>query len=186
MPTHRTTHPLHPHHARNLVGRPVKRTLRSRYQRMAPALCASWHRLPIYRRTPSKTDLQSDDRTEPAHVQERPNFKAEGPTSQAYFGTLLVPWRACNKLSQSQNPAICRSFSRVSDGIRTRDRRDHNPELYQLSYAHQVVARSLATREGRPPRRSARSRKACDQPSRVQALRIKAVAELAMLDQLWI
>jgi hypothetical protein len=24
----------------------------------------------------------------------------------------------------------------VSDGIRTRDRRDHNPELYQLSYAH--------------------------------------------------
>ena len=26
---------------------------------------------------------------------------------------------------------------RVSDGIRTRDRRDHNPELYQLSYAHQ-------------------------------------------------
>jgi hypothetical protein len=29
---------------------------------------------------------------------------------------------------------------RVSDGIRTRDRRDHNPELYQLSYAHQAVA----------------------------------------------
>jgi hypothetical protein len=27
---------------------------------------------------------------------------------------------------------------RVSDGIRTRDRRDHNPELYQLSYAHQA------------------------------------------------
>ncbi len=26
---------------------------------------------------------------------------------------------------------------RVSDGIRTRGRRDHNPELYQLSYAHQ-------------------------------------------------
>jgi ketosteroid isomerase-like protein len=25
----------------------------------------------------------------------------------------------------------------VSDGTRTRDRRDHNPELYQLSYAHQ-------------------------------------------------
>jgi hypothetical protein len=25
---------------------------------------------------------------------------------------------------------------RVSDGIRTRDRRDHNPELYRLSYAH--------------------------------------------------
>jgi hypothetical protein len=28
---------------------------------------------------------------------------------------------------------------RVSDGIRTRDRRDHNPELYQLSYAHQAL-----------------------------------------------
>jgi hypothetical protein len=27
---------------------------------------------------------------------------------------------------------------RVSDGIRTRGRRDHNPELYQLSYAHQA------------------------------------------------
>ena|SRR5829696_8527140 len=26
---------------------------------------------------------------------------------------------------------------RVSDGTRTRGRRDHNPELYQLSYAHQ-------------------------------------------------
>ncbi len=26
----------------------------------------------------------------------------------------------------------------MSDGIRTRDRRDHNPELYQLSYAHQA------------------------------------------------
>ena len=25
---------------------------------------------------------------------------------------------------------------KVSDGTRTRDRRDHNPELYQLSYAH--------------------------------------------------
>ena len=33
---------------------------------------------------------------------------------------------------------ISRVFLRVSDGIRTRDRRDHNPELYQLSYAHQA------------------------------------------------
>jgi hypothetical protein len=33
----------------------------------------------------------------------------------------------------------CRDFVRVSDGIRTRDRRDHNPELYQLSYAHQAL-----------------------------------------------
>jgi hypothetical protein len=27
-------------------------------------------------------------------------------------------------------------FWRVSEGTRTPDRRDHNPELYQLSYAH--------------------------------------------------
>ena len=33
--------------------------------------------------------------------------------------------------------SVCSHFLRVSDGIRTRDRRDHNPELYQLSYAHQ-------------------------------------------------
>ena len=36
-----------------------------------------------------------------------------------------------------QNTPLCIYFLRVSDGIRTRDRRDHNPELYQLSYAHQ-------------------------------------------------
>jgi hypothetical protein len=29
----------------------------------------------------------------------------------------------------------------VSDGTRTRDRLDHNQELYQLSYAHHVAAR---------------------------------------------
>jgi hypothetical protein len=39
---------------------------------------------------------------------------------------------------------------RVSDGIRTRDRRDHNPELYQLSYAHQARVRSLASAHPNP------------------------------------
>ena len=29
---------------------------------------------------------------------------------------------------------------RVSDGTRTRDRLDHNQELYQLSYAHHAAA----------------------------------------------
>ena len=29
---------------------------------------------------------------------------------------------------------------RVSDGTRTRDRLDHNQELYLLSYAHHVAA----------------------------------------------
>jgi hypothetical protein len=28
---------------------------------------------------------------------------------------------------------------RVSDGTRTRDRLDHNQELYQLSYAHRAA-----------------------------------------------
>ena len=32
--------------------------------------------------------------------------------------------------------AISSGFVRVSDGIRTHDRLDHNQELYQLSYAH--------------------------------------------------
>ena len=35
----------------------------------------------------------------------------------------------------------------VDDGARTRDRRNHNPELYQLSYVHQ----SLAGPAGRDP-----------------------------------
>ncbi len=33
---------------------------------------------------------------------------------------------------------------RVSEGTRTPDRLDHNQELYQLSYAHQGIAASLA------------------------------------------
>ena len=36
----------------------------------------------------------------------------------------------------------------MSEGTRTPDRRDHNPELYQLSYAHQAT-RSLAAIPGR-------------------------------------
>jgi hypothetical protein len=31
---------------------------------------------------------------------------------------------------------VCTSLRGVSDGIRTRDRLDHNQELYLLSYAH--------------------------------------------------
>ena len=34
---------------------------------------------------------------------------------------------------------IYRDSLRVSDGIRTHDRLDHNQELYQLSYAHHVL-----------------------------------------------
>lgn len=34
-------------------------------------------------------------------------------------------------------PLTC-GYRGVSDGGRTRDNRDHNPVLYQLSYAHHV------------------------------------------------
>ncbi len=39
-----------------------------------------------------------------------------------------------------QSPATIRILAcfKVSDGARTRDRLDHNQELYQLSYAHRV------------------------------------------------
>jgi hypothetical protein len=37
-----------------------------------------------------------------------------------------------------RNAFLAATFVRVSEGTRTPDRRDHNPELYQLSYAHQA------------------------------------------------
>ena len=37
--------------------------------------------------------------------------------------------------------SLCRHFLRVSDGTRTRDRLDHNQELYLLSYAHHGAGR---------------------------------------------
>ncbi len=48
--------------------------------------------------------------------------------------------------------------NRVSDGTRTRGRRDHNPELYQLSYAHQDGLSIAPLR--RPQRRRERSARA--------------------------
>ena len=43
------------------------------------------------------------------------------------------------RISSSSLPATEDSQKRVADGTRTRDRRDHNPELYQLSYCHRAV-----------------------------------------------
>jgi hypothetical protein len=40
----------------------------------------------------------------------------------------------------------------VSDGTRTRGRRDHNPELYQLSYAHQADCRANLAAKSRGPK----------------------------------
>jgi hypothetical protein len=42
-------------------------------------------------------------------------------------------------MAMTQKTLPCRLFVRVSDGTRTRDRLDHNQELYQLSYAHQAT-----------------------------------------------
>jgi hypothetical protein len=39
--------------------------------------------------------------------------------------------------SQTRRATLTAVPRGVSDGTRTRGRRDHNPELYQLSYAHQ-------------------------------------------------
>src|SRR3954451_20518697 len=49
----------------------------------------------------------------------------------------------CKARSTDGRPARTTSgFLRVSEGTRTPDRRDHNPELYQLSYAHQEAIQS--------------------------------------------
>jgi hypothetical protein len=40
------------------------------------------------------------------------------------------------------------AFVRVSDGTRTRDRLDHNQELYLLSYAHHVPTEDARTTLG--------------------------------------
>jgi hypothetical protein len=42
-----------------------------------------------------------------------------------------------------RNLPIAGTLRGVSDGTRTRGRRDHNPELYQLSYAHQGTAGAI-------------------------------------------
>jgi hypothetical protein len=39
-----------------------------------------------------------------------------------------------------QKHVVCSDFVRVSDGTRTRDRLDHNQELYLLSYAHREAS----------------------------------------------
>ena len=54
-------------------------------------------------------------------------------------------------------PAEDRRFAgtkRVSDGTRTRGRRDHNPELYQLSYAHQAAPSIAAESRSNQPRQA--------------------------------
>src|SRR2546426_5344701 len=61
---------------------------------------------------------------------------------------------------QTQTSPFPGYSARVSEGIRTPDRLDHNQELYQLSYAHHAAewqssaGRSLAGTDSRSPRRT--------------------------------
>ncbi len=57
-------------------------------------------------------------------------------------------------LDPSQNEHNFRK-SGVDEGVRTLDRRSHNPELYQLSYVHHIIAPSshVAGPDLRPERR---------------------------------
>ena len=48
----------------------------------------------------------------------------------------LAKTQPSGRASEAENAAVAGLSWRVSEGIRTPDRRDHNPELYQLSYAH--------------------------------------------------
>ena len=61
---------------------------------------------------------------------------------EARFASSLVPRSfrnpALKPSAANLHKPISRQFLRVSEGTRTPDRRDHNPELYQLSYAHQA------------------------------------------------
>src|SRR5206468_444006 len=59
------------------------------------------------------------------------------PVSRA-IGAILEPREQLVQLLSDGKPRFSGTFLRVSDGTRTRDRLDHNQELYQLSYAHQV------------------------------------------------
>ena len=71
----------------------------------------------------------------------------------------------------------------MSDGTRTRDRLDHNQELYLLSYAHHVAAllgdvRNLAVDSGASGARQRRRRCECRWVKRAPAL--SAVAALGV------
>jgi hypothetical protein len=62
--------------------------------------------------------------------------RAPSPTVGEEIGTKLVP-RARTEISgRTKKLSFSGAFFKVSDGTRTRDRLDHNQELYRLSYAH--------------------------------------------------
>ena len=71
-----------------------------------------------------------------------------------------VPYGHRGKASQPRSP-VRSTEMRVADGIRTRDHRDHNPGLYQLSYRHHARDRIAA----RPDQTSRLSRYAASRVS---------------------
>jgi hypothetical protein len=56
---------------------------------------------------------------------------------------ILKLGRSARPSTQRKQPLTC-GIVGVSDGARTRDNRDHNPVLYQLSYTHHGAAESIA------------------------------------------
>ena len=46
----------------------------------------------------------------------------------------------CHRAARCREPRQDGLDKGVADGIRTRDHRDHNPGLYQLSYRHRARA----------------------------------------------
>ncbi|MEY2458160.1 MAG: hypothetical protein QOK06_3340, partial [Acidimicrobiaceae bacterium] len=57
---------------------------------------------------------------------------------------ILKLGRSARPCTQRKQPLTCGVVG-VSDGARTRDNRDHNPVLYQLSYTHHGAAESIAS-----------------------------------------
>ena len=51
----------------------------------------------------------------------------------------MMPRLSWGRPLERRKPRRSGAFERVSEGTRTPDRLDHNQELYQLSYAHQVA-----------------------------------------------
>ena len=56
--------------------------------------------------------------------------------------------RARDRRSSRLGPNLQNRPTRVSDGTRTRDRLDHNQELYQLSYAHHAMREESSDASG--------------------------------------
>ena len=50
--------------------------------------------------------------------------------------------------TRARKSRICMRGTRVADGTRTRDHRDHNPGLYQLSYRHRAATEDTPDRRG--------------------------------------